>query len=104
MNIAELESNTNDLHAKFEAALAHLEEESDQKDAELESLQETIDKLGEQIYQLEDENDRMKEEHDRMREEEAAERDRLEALSAAFKDVSYPHSRLFSTGLKMWHT
>jgi septation ring formation regulator EzrA len=82
-----LEANTNDLHAKFESALAHLEEESDQKDLELESLQETIDKLGEQIYQLEDENDRFKEEHERMREEEIAERDRLEALSAALKEV-----------------
>jgi len=88
VNISELEANTNDLHNKFESALAHLEQESDQKDAELESLQETIDKLGEQIYQLEDENDRLKEEHERMREEEVAERERLEALSAALKEVS----------------
>jgi predicted nucleic acid-binding Zn-ribbon protein len=87
VNISELEANTNDLHAKFETAFAQLEQESDQKDEEIESMQETIDKLGEQIYHLEDENDRLKEESDRLREEEAAERDRLEALAAALKEV-----------------
>ena len=89
VNISELEANTNDLHAKFETAFAQLEQESDQKDEEIESMQETIDKLGEQIYHLEDENDRLKEESDRLREEETAERDRLEALAAALKEVCY---------------
>ncbi|KIM71953.1 hypothetical protein PILCRDRAFT_16577, partial [Piloderma croceum F 1598] len=32
LNISELEANTNDLHEKFEQALAHLEQESDEKD------------------------------------------------------------------------
>lgn len=50
-------------------------------------MHQTIDKLGEQIYVLEDENDRMKEDNDRVRDEEAAERERLEALSAALKEV-----------------
>lgn len=50
-------------------------------------MNETIEDLGEQIYVLEDENDRMKEESDRLREDEAAERERLEALSAALKEV-----------------
>ncbi|KAJ7713473.1 hypothetical protein DFH07DRAFT_1068670 [Mycena maculata] len=86
LNISELEANTDDLHSKFEAALAHLEEETEAKDAEIEAMQQTIDKLGEQIYVLEDENDRMKEDSDRLREDEAAERERLEALSAALKD------------------
>ncbi|KAJ6460887.1 hypothetical protein C8R45DRAFT_1179430 [Mycena sanguinolenta] len=86
LNISELEANTDDLHSKFEAALAHLEEETEAKDADIESMQQTIDKLGEQIYVLEDENDRMKEDSDRLRDEEAAERERLEALSAALKD------------------
>jgi septal ring factor EnvC (AmiA/AmiB activator) len=62
------------------AALAHLEEEAEVKDR-------TIEKLGDQIYVLEDENDRMKEESERIRDEEAAERDRLEGLCAALKDV-----------------
>ena len=87
MTISELETNTIDLHAKYEAAFAHLEEQIDQKDVDLEHLQETIDKLGEQVYHLEDENERLKEEHQRLREDEEAERERLEALVVAFKEV-----------------
>jgi chromosome segregation ATPase len=87
LNISELEANTNDLHAKFEAALAHLEQESEQKDAEIEALNQTIEKLSEQIYLLEDENDRIKEDSDRQREDDAVERERLEALTAALKEV-----------------
>uniref|UniRef100_A0A0W0F3I1 Mto1-like Mto2p-binding domain-containing protein n=1 Tax=Moniliophthora roreri TaxID=221103 RepID=A0A0W0F3I1_MONRR len=86
LNIAELEANTNDLHNKFEKTLAHLEEEADAKDAEIESLNETIQRLGDQIYVLEDENDKLKEENDRQREEEAIERERLEQLAAALKE------------------
>lgn len=88
LHISELEVNTGELHSKFEAALTHLEQETDDKDAEIESMQETIQKLGEQIYLLEDENDKLKEESDHLREEEAAERERLEGVSAAFKEVS----------------
>jgi len=44
----ELEANTNDLHAKFESALAQLEGGQDGRDVELESSQK-------------DENDRLKE-------------------------------------------
>jgi len=87
MTMSELEANTNDLHAKYEAAFNHVEQEIDRKDVELEDCQETIGKLGEQIYQLEDENERLKEEHSRLREDEAAERERLEALAAALKEV-----------------
>ncbi|KAK7051013.1 hypothetical protein VNI00_005125 [Paramarasmius palmivorus] len=86
LSMAELEANTNDLHVKFEKTLAHLEEEADAKDAEIESLNETIQRLGDQIYVLEDENDKLKEESDRQREEEAIERERLEQLAAALKD------------------
>ncbi|KAJ7473233.1 hypothetical protein FB451DRAFT_1467771 [Mycena latifolia] len=86
LNISEFGANMDDLHSKFESALAHLEEETEAEDAGMESMQQTIDKLGEQIFVLEDENDRMKEDSDRLREEEAAEHDRLEALSAALKD------------------
>jgi peptidoglycan hydrolase CwlO-like protein len=87
LNILELEANTNDLHAKFEAALAHLERESEEKDAEVESLNETIKKLYEQIYNLEDENDRMKGYHERQREDNAIEWERLEVLSTALEEV-----------------
>jgi len=48
----------------------------------------TIDKLGKEIYALEDENDKIKEEAQRLREDEGAERERLEALNSAFKEVS----------------
>jgi len=47
----------------------------------------TIDKLGEEIYVLEDENDKIKEEMQRLREDEGAERERLEALNSALKEV-----------------
>jgi hypothetical protein len=87
LNISELEANTNDLHTKFEAALAHLEHDSEEKDTELESANQAIEKLSEQIYVLEDENDKLKEESERIRDDEAAERERLEALSAALKEV-----------------
>jgi chromosome segregation ATPase len=96
LNISELEANMNDLHTKFEAALAHLEQEAEDKDAEIKSMNQAIKKLGEQIYVLEDENDRMKEESNRLREDDEAEQERLQALSAALKEV-----QLFSLFLRV---
>ena len=87
MNIAELESNTNDLHDKFETALAHLEHESEEKDAEIEAANREIEQYGQRIYELEEENDRIKAESDRQREDEAVERERLEAVASALKEV-----------------
>ena len=87
MTMSELEANTNELHTKYETAFADLEQDIYQKDVELENFQEAMDKLGEQVYQLEDENERLKEEHQRLRDDEAAERERLEALSEALKEV-----------------
>ena len=87
LNISELEANTEDLHAKFEAALAHLEQDTEDKDAEIQAANQAIEKLSEQIYVLEDENDRLKEEAQRSREDDAAEHDRLEILAAALKEV-----------------
>ncbi|KAG6844391.1 hypothetical protein H0H87_007203 [Tephrocybe sp. NHM501043] len=86
LTVSEHEAISNDLRNKFEAALAQLEEESDQKDAEIEALNNTIEKLSEQMYQMEDEADRMKEDAERLREDDAAERERLEALVAALKE------------------
>lgn len=90
MHITELEANTNDLHEKFEAALAHLEQESEEKDAEIEAANREIEQFGQRIYELEEENDRIKAESQRMREDDAAERDRLQALSNALKEVCSP--------------
>jgi peptidoglycan hydrolase CwlO-like protein len=87
VNISELEANTDMLHSKFQAAFAHMEEEADENEAKIEGMQETIDQLGEQIYHMEDENDRLKEEGERTREEEIADRERLEVLSVALKEV-----------------
>lgn len=66
-----------------------LEVQAETKDAQIEAMRTTIDKLGEEIYILEDENDKIKEEAERMRDDDAAERERLEALSAALKEVSF---------------
>ena len=90
MHVTELESNTNDLHDKFEAALAHLERESEEKDAEIEAANREIEKLGVQVYQLEEENERIRDEAERVREDEAVDRERLEALTSALKEVSQP--------------
>ncbi|OBZ75317.1 Anucleate primary sterigmata protein B [Grifola frondosa] len=86
LTIVDYEANTDELHDKFEAALAHLERESEEKDAEIEAGNREIEKLGAQVYLLEEENDRLKEESDRIREDEAVERERLEALSAALRE------------------
>ncbi|KAJ3891908.1 hypothetical protein GG344DRAFT_46365 [Lentinula edodes] len=86
ITVTELEAAMNDLHGKFEATLAHLEQEADDKDAQIESLNEAIEKLSEQVYILEDENDKFKEDHDKMKEEDDAERERLETLAAALKE------------------
>ncbi|KAG6908460.1 hypothetical protein DXG01_004543 [Tephrocybe rancida] len=86
LTVSEHEALSTDLRVKFEAALTQLEEEGDQKDAEIEALNNTIEKLSEQMYQMEDDTDRMKEDTERLREEDEAERERLEALVAALKD------------------
>lgn len=105
LNISELEANTNDLHEKFEQALAHLEQESDEKDNEIAVNNEEIQKLGDQVYTLEEENDKLRDEFERVREDDIAERERLEALSAALKDVSLftlVLSPMLQEGLKCW--
>ncbi|THH29016.1 hypothetical protein EUX98_g5172 [Antrodiella citrinella] len=86
MHVSDLETGTTEMHEKFEAALAHLERESEEKDAEIEAANREIEKLGEQVYLLEEENDRVKEESERIREDDAVERERLEALSVALKE------------------
>jgi chromosome segregation ATPase len=67
----------------------------EEKDAEIQATNQAIEKLSEQIYILEDENDRLKEESQRMREDDAAEQERLEALSTALKEVKlYAYANL----------
>ncbi|KAH8114261.1 hypothetical protein DFH11DRAFT_1877990 [Phellopilus nigrolimitatus] len=86
LHISELESNTTDLHNKFETALAHLEHEAEEKDAEIESANREIEKLGQRVYELEDEVDQIRAESDRLRDDDAVERERLDALVSALKE------------------
>ncbi|KAF8265287.1 hypothetical protein EI94DRAFT_1736213 [Lactarius quietus] len=86
MQINELESNTNALHDKFEAALAHLEQEAEEKDEEIALANREIEQLGHRIYELEEDAEELKRINDRAREDEMIERERLEALTAALKE------------------
>jgi predicted nuclease with TOPRIM domain len=87
MQITELESNTNALHDKFEAALAHLEQEAEEKDEEIALANREIEQLGHRIYELEEDAEELKRINDRAREDEMVERERLEALTVALKEV-----------------
>ena len=87
MQVAELESNTNALHDKFEAALAHLEREAEEKDEEIALANREIEQLGHRIYELEEDAEELKRINDRAREDEMVERERLEALAVALKEV-----------------
>ena len=89
MSLAEVENGMAELQDQTEIAVGHLQQESEEKDAEIEAANREIEKLGHQVYILEEENERIKEVSDRLREDEAIERERLEALSAALKDVSF---------------
>jgi cell division protein FtsB len=55
-------------------------------DEEIAANNEEIQKLGHQVYTLEEENNKLRDEFDCVREDDIAERERLEALSAALKD------------------
>jgi chromosome segregation ATPase len=87
MQVNELESNTNALHDKFEAALAHLEREAEEKDEEIALANREIEQLGHRIYELEEDAEELKRINDRAREDEMVERERLQALTAALKEV-----------------
>lgn len=84
---AELEDNTTVLHDKFEAALAHLEQEAAEKDAELEAANRDIERLGNRLWVLEDEAEKWKEDELRRLEEDAVEKERVEMVINALKDV-----------------
>ena len=88
LSLDEHEVRQHELRLEFESALNDLELQAETKDAQIEAMRTTIDKLGEEIYALEDENDKIKEETQRSREDEGAERERLEALNNALKEVS----------------
>ncbi|KAH9930889.1 uncharacterized protein B0H18DRAFT_1083652 [Fomitopsis serialis] len=86
MSLAEVENGMAELQDQTEIAVSHLQQESEEKDAEIEAANREIEKLGHQVYMLEEENERIKEASDRLREDEAVERERLEALASALKE------------------
>ena len=88
MQITELERNTNTLHEKFEAAFEHLEQEAQEKDEEIAAANQEIEQFGQRIYELEEANDELKRLSEQTRADEAIERERLEALANALKQVS----------------
>ncbi|KAI0761493.1 hypothetical protein BD413DRAFT_485884 [Trametes elegans] len=85
LHVDEYEANAEDLHNKFEATLAHLEREAEEKDNEIEAANRDLEKLSSQLYVLEEENERLKDDMERLREDESIERDRLEQLTSALK-------------------
>lgn len=87
LQIAELESNTDALHQKFEAALVHTEREAEEKDEEIALANREIEQVGHRIYELEEDAEELKRINDRAREDEMVERERLEALAVALKEV-----------------
>ena len=64
-----------------------MEREAEEKDNELEAANRDLERISNQLYNLEDEHERLKEQIERVREDEAAERERLEQLAAALKQV-----------------
>ncbi|KAG6896548.1 hypothetical protein C0992_007544 [Termitomyces sp. T32_za158] len=102
LTVSEHETLLADLRNKFEAALAQLEEESDQKDAEIEALNNAVEKLTSQLDQIDDETERFKEDTERLREDDAIELERLEALVTALKEVTAELSSSAGTGTDSW--
>lgn len=88
MTISEYETMQTELHDKLEATFENYDREAQEKDAEIEAANREIEKLGQQVYDLEEENERLKEEWARIREGDESERERLEVLSAALREVS----------------
>ena len=67
--------------------MAHPEREAEEKDNELEAANRELQRMSDQLYGIEDQNERLKQEMDRLQEDEGVERDRLEQLAAALKQV-----------------
>ncbi|KAJ7717694.1 hypothetical protein B0H14DRAFT_3011737 [Mycena olivaceomarginata] len=86
LTISNLRANADEQHSKFEAALAHLKEKSEAKDAETEAMSKTIDKLSEYFNAL-----RMNDASDRLHDDEASEHECHEALSPITSPI--PSSR-----------
>jgi len=85
--VEELEETNRTAHAKFEAAMEHLDRQLELKEDEIEAANVEIERLGQRVWELEDEGERLKEDNERVREEAAVDREALESITAALKEV-----------------
>jgi predicted nucleic acid-binding Zn-ribbon protein len=85
--VEELEESHRDAHAKFEAALEHQEHQLELKEDEIEGANLEIQRLGQRVWELEDEGERLKDDSERVREEAAVDREALESVITALKEV-----------------
>lgn len=89
LQVSELEAGISDLTSKFETTLAHLEEQSNAKDNELENMNTKLRQMEDQLDMLEDENDKLKVGGDQTKEEDGAEKEKLEGMLAILREVRY---------------
>jgi predicted nucleic acid-binding Zn-ribbon protein len=75
------------LQDKTEAAIAHIDAESAEREAELEAANEEIKRLTEAALTLEEDGERLRDEFARAQAEDQDERERLHALNLALKEV-----------------
>lgn len=85
--LEELEDTNRTAHAKFEAALEHQEQQLELKDDEIEAGNVEIERLGQRVWELEDEGERLKDDNERVREEAAVDREALESVTTALREV-----------------
>lgn len=112
LRVSELEGTQNELHEKFEAALAHLDRESQEKDVELHRLElllderqadiesgnAEIDHLNRRVFDLEEELDRVVEQSRRDLEDALHRAELNEEISGSLKEVrsTLEHTHAFS--------
>ena len=85
--VEELEESHRDAHSKFEAALEHQEQQLELKEDEIEGANIEIQQLGQRVWELEDEGERLKEDNERVKEEVTVDREALESVITALKEV-----------------
>jgi chromosome segregation ATPase len=85
--VEELEESHREAHLKFEAALEHQEHQLELKEDEIEGANLDIKRLGQRVWELEDEAERLKEDSERARGEATVDREALESVSTALKEV-----------------
>jgi uncharacterized small protein (DUF1192 family) len=83
----DLEESLRDLQDKTELALTNIEQENEERDAELATANLEIKELSERIVIHEEDIERLQADLDRAQAEYQDDRDRLQALNQGFKQV-----------------